>query len=117
MPRNSPKIWAFAELMFKKMTYFQFSTWETGAYLSQVYKPIILKVRNTEFETTWYIILQSLQSQQFQSYTVAHFDFTEQKFEAFLAHLYSQISAVMPADIMIILLSAWMSLICQETVR
>ena len=56
MPRNSPKIWAFAELMLKKMTYFHFSTWETGAYLSQVYKPIILKVRNTEFKATWYII-------------------------------------------------------------
>lgn len=85
MPQNSPKIWALVELMLKKMTYFQFSTWETGAYFLQVYKPMISQVRNTEFEAAWCI----LQSQQFQSSTVAHFDFTEQTFEAFLAHLYS----------------------------
>ena len=71
--------------MLKKMIYFQFSTWETGAYFLQVYKAIISQVRNTEFEAAWC----SLESQQFQSSTVAHFDFTEQTFEAFLAHLYS----------------------------
>ena len=71
--------------MLKKMTYFQFLTWEIGAYFLQVYKPIISQVGNTEFEAAWCI----LQSQQLQSSTVAHFDFTEQKFEAFLAHLYS----------------------------
>ena len=38
--------------------------------------------------------------------TVAHFDFTEQTFEAFVAPLYSYISGLIPADIMIILLSA-----------
>ena len=62
MPRNSPKIWAFAELMFKKMTYFQFSTWETGAYLSQVYKPIILKVRNRIWDHVIYNFTKSAKS-------------------------------------------------------